>query len=194
MPIVSGTSGWRPYYQGMTGPLTIILAALLLTAGSTGWAIAAPGPPTPPGQAATPTPPPAAKPGKPADTAKEDKPAPPGKPTDDKPTPPGKAKETGEPAGPGKAKPPPPGQTSTTGKGKPKPDQDAAQDAVQADQALPLVEIVKIAKSLKEGRVVNARLLRVNGVLLYQLTMLDESGHSWRDYYLARSGNPVNVH
>lgn len=180
----------------MKRPFAIILAALLLTFGSTAWAQAAPGAKaSPPGQEKK-------QDDKPAEKAKEDKPtpagqakkednpAPQGKAKEDKPTPPGKAKDS---TGPGNDSATPPGQGTSGGKSKPKPDQDAAQDAVETEQALPLVEIVKIAKSLNDGRVVNARLLRINGVLLYQLTMLDESGRSWRDYYLARSGNPVSM-
>jgi len=33
--------------------------------------------------------------------------------------------------------------------------------------------------------------VRVSGVLLYQLTLLDDAGHSWRVYYHALRGNPV---
>lgn len=70
-------------------------------------------------------------------------------------------------------------------------DQDAAQRAVQRREALPLSKIIGIAQKQTEGRVINARLLRVSGVLLYQLTILDGEGRSWRDYYSAASGNPV---
>ena len=70
-------------------------------------------------------------------------------------------------------------------------DQDAAQRAVQRREALPLSKIIGIARKQTAGRVINARLLRVSGVLLYQLTILDGEGRSWRDYYLAASGNPV---
>lgn len=70
-------------------------------------------------------------------------------------------------------------------------DQDAAQRAVLRHEALPLSKIIGIAEKLTEGRVINARLLRVSGVLLYQLTVLNSEGRSWRDYYSAASGNPV---
>jgi hypothetical protein len=70
-------------------------------------------------------------------------------------------------------------------------DKDAAQQAVQQNEALPLSRIIVIAEKQTEGRVINARLLRVSGVLLYQLTILNGEGRSWRKYYSAASGNPV---
>jgi hypothetical protein len=91
-----------------------------------------------------------------------------------------------------------PVQTKPAGKDKPQtratpPDQDAAQQAVERLEALPLAKIVKIAERRAVGKVINARLLRVSGVLLYQLTRLDDGGKSWRDYYNAATGNPVLV-
>ena len=99
--------------------------------------------------------------------------------------PPGQTK-TDKPAGP-------PGQVKKQpGAGTPAPpDQDAAQDAVEQQQALPLARIVKIAERRTSARVINARMLNVSGHLLYQLTMLDAGGKSWRDYYLADSGRAV---
>jgi len=70
-------------------------------------------------------------------------------------------------------------------------DQDAAQQAVRRHEAMPLARIIGIAERRTPARVINARLLRVSGVLLYQLTLLDKDGRSWRDYYAAASGNPV---
>jgi hypothetical protein len=83
----------------------------------------------------------------------------------------------------------PPDRAKKAGHGPP--DQDAAHSAVLRLEALPLAKIIKIAERRMAGRVINARLLRVSGVLLYQLTRLDEVGRSWRDYYNAATGNPV---
>ena len=68
-----------------------------------------------------------------------------------------------------------------------------AQRAVDAREALPLARIVAVAETRSTGRVINARLLRANGVLLYALTLLDDAGRSWREYYYARTGNPVAI-
>ena len=118
------------------------------------------------------------------------------------PSPPGQAAESGPSVAPsppaqGGSGSSPPGQGEAGGQpgarddpGVPS-DQDAAQRAVQRREALPLSKIIGIAERQTEGRVINARLLRVSGVLLYQLTILDGDGRSWRDYYLAASGNPV---
>lgn len=71
-------------------------------------------------------------------------------------------------------------------------DQDEALRAVERGEAVPLSQIVTIAEGRPQGgHVVNARLVRIEDFLLYQLTMLDDTGRSWRDYYYARSGNPV---
>ena len=53
-------------------------------------------------------------------------------------------------------------------------------------------KIVAIAEQRRGGKVINARLLRIDSVLLYQLTILD-GGHSWREYYNAATGNPVVI-
>jgi len=79
--------------------------------------------------------------------------------------------------------------------GKAKPtgpkDQNEAQKAVEERRALPLAKIIKIAERRDKGTVINARLVRVSGVLLYQLTLLNDAGRSWRVYYHAQRGNPV---
>ena len=72
-------------------------------------------------------------------------------------------------------------------------DQDDALRAVEEREALPLVRIVMIAKEMGAGRLVNARLVRIHGVLVYQLTLIDDAGRSRRDYYDARTGYPVDL-
>ena len=71
----------------------------------------------------------------------------------------------------------------------------AAREAstVASREALPLARIITIAETGTTGRVINARLTRVDGTLLYQLTFLDDSGRSWREYFYARTGNPVVI-
>lgn len=126
---------------------------------------------------------------------------PPGQATkSDKAEPPGQAKSEDKPEPPRGPNPPgldgagppgpdgngPPGQSNSA-------EQDDAQRAVENREALPLARIVAVAEGRSTGHVINARLVRVDGVLLYQLTLLDESGRSWREYYYARTGNPVII-
>ena len=116
----------------------------------------------------------------PGQAKKAEKSEPPGQAKkDDKPEPPGRAKSGQGPDGNG-----PPGRQT---------EQDDAQQAVRAHEALPLARIVAVAEGRSSGHVINAKLVRVDGVLLYQLTMLDEGGRSWREYYYARTGNPVVI-
>lgn len=79
---------------------------------------------------------------------------------------------------------PPPAATS---------DQNGALKAVQSGAALPLNIIVELAQKQGAGRVIEARLVRNHGQLLYQLTMLSDDGVSRRAYYDARSGRPAAV-
>lgn len=121
----------------------------------------------------------------PGQAAKAERSEPPGKAKKgDKPEPPSQAKKGPTPPGPdGNG---PPGRRTTT-------DQDEAQGAVDSKQALPLARIVAVAETRSSGHVINARLVRIEGVLLYQLTLLEEGGRSWREYYYARTGNPVVI-
>ena len=70
-------------------------------------------------------------------------------------------------------------------------DQNNALEAVKSGQALPLGSIVPLAETKWGGRVIDAELVRVQGTLLYRLTMLDDNGVSRRVYYQARTGRPV---
>lgn len=151
-------------------PVAILLTALVVALSPA--AVLAKSGTTPPGQA-----------------TKSDKAEPPGQAkSEDKPEPP----RGPNPPGPDGAGPPgpdgngPPGQSNSA-------EQDDAQRAVENREALPLARIVAVAEGRSTGHVINARLVRVDGVLLYQLTLLDESGRSWREYYYARTGNPVII-
>ena len=174
--------------------LPILLAALVMAVSQP--VASAPAAPhaktvTAPGKACGPAKP--AKPPKADDKAKP--PAPPAKAAkpEDKPKPPAPPPKPDKPP---KADPPKQAKKGDpTPKTTPKkplvPDQDAAQKAVALKQALPLAKIIAIAATHSAGRVINARLVQINSVLLYQLTLLDEAGRSWREYYHASSGNPV---
>ncbi len=185
MPIVSDLSGCGPYARPIMRIFAILVAAfaMSLTAAP---ALAQSGK-TPPGQA-----------------AKADQAEPPGQsrganpPGPDGNGPPGQNKDGPNPPGPDGDGPPgpdgngPPGHAGD-GSGASS-DQNAAHEAVQSDRALPLARIVSIAEERSDaGHVIDAELLTIDGVLLYRLTMLDDSGRSWREYYYARTGNPVII-
>jgi uncharacterized membrane protein YkoI len=127
----------------------------------------------------------------PGQVDKADKPDPPGQAKPDKPQPPGQVKNGDKPQPPGQVKKgdgpaaAPPGTAAA--------EVDEAQQAVERHEALPLAKIITIAEAGTTGRVINARLVRIDSTLLYQLTFLDDAGRSWRAYYYARSGNPVNI-
>lgn len=72
-------------------------------------------------------------------------------------------------------------------------DQDLALDAVARGEALPLARIVRLAQANWPGRVIDAQLVRVGGVLLYRLTLLSDDGVSRRVYCNAKSGAPVEA-
>ena len=137
--------------------------------------------------------------------ANSDKPDPPGQTKQgDKSDPPGQTKQGDQHDPPGQNKgddkSDPPGQTKNNDGSEAIPDDPStaeevteAQRAVASREALPLARIITIAETGTTGRVINARLTRVDGTLLYQLTFLDDSGRSWREYFYARTGNPVII-
>jgi hypothetical protein len=71
-------------------------------------------------------------------------------------------------------------------------DQDAALAAVKAHQALPLAGIIAIAEATGGGRVIDAKLVRAGGMLLYRLTLLSQGGVTRRIYVRADTGKPVD--
>jgi hypothetical protein len=127
-----------------------------------------------------------ARPEPPGQTKNSDKPEPPGQSNrDDRPSGGNDGSTTGSvPRRSDTPAPPSTGRSVTE-------ELDEATQAVRSQEALPLARIVAVAESRSTGHVVNARLVRIDGVLLYQLTLLDVDGRSWREFYYARSGNPV---
>ena len=175
--IVSDFSAWRGYPGAIMRTLAIVLGALVIAFSPP--AFAKPGD-TPPGQSVK-----ADKSEPPGQSNKPDKSEPPGQSNG----PPDQTKN--EPNGKGPDGSGPPGRTtSSDGTSS---EQNEAQRAVESRQALPLAKIVTIAQSQTTGRVIDAQLVRIDDVLLYRLTLLDESGRSWREYYYARTGNPVII-
>jgi len=70
-------------------------------------------------------------------------------------------------------------------------EQNIALDAVKSGDALPLDRIEPAALRRWGGRLIDARLIRVNDMLLYRLTILSDTGVSRRVYYNARTGAPI---
>jgi uncharacterized membrane protein YkoI len=96
----------------------------------------------------------------------------------------------GNPATPGGN--PPGGQGASSGGpgGRPS-DAEFALEAVRNNRALPLAEILAIARPAVAGEVIDARLVTVRGFLVYEVKFLTREGQVSRSYYYARSGRKV---
>jgi hypothetical protein len=123
-----------------------------------------------------------------------------GGPPDASGSPGGKGKDAGRGPGkpPGQGPGSPPGKGKGNGKGGPQtappieitiPDQDAAMAAVRSGAAMPLANLLGLAGSDIDGDVIDARLLRVKNILVYELRVLSPDKSMVRTlYYYARSG------
>jgi hypothetical protein len=69
--------------------------------------------------------------------------------------------------------------------------QEGALRAVQANRALPLADILSRARLLAEGEIIDAQLIEVRRILVYQIKVLGKSGDVSELYFYARSGAPV---
>ncbi|SDP35465.1 hypothetical protein [Phyllobacterium sp. OV277] len=65
--------------------------------------------------------------------------------------------------------------------------------AVQANRALPLDDIVTIARNLTNGQIIDARLRSVGGVLQYELKVLETNSEVSRYSFNARTGKLIRV-
>ena len=72
-------------------------------------------------------------------------------------------------------------------------DQNTALEAVKSGAALPLDRIEPTVMQQWGGRVIDARLLKIRGTLIYRLTIVSETGVSRRVYYDAKTGTSVPV-
>ncbi len=89
-----------------------------------------------------------------------------------------------------------PGSSATSGAPAPAIvtlDQNAALELVQSQKALPLEEIMKLARLQIEGEIVDAHLIQVRGFLLYELKVVDTDGDVSNIYFYARSGERVQT-
>ncbi|MDB5539411.1 MAG: hypothetical protein JWQ89_1138 [Devosia sp.] len=71
--------------------------------------------------------------------------------------------------------------------------QEAALKAVRDRKALPLEDILLRAKLLTDGDIIDAQLIAVQDLLLYELKVLGKAGDVSELYFYARSGNPVET-
>jgi len=69
--------------------------------------------------------------------------------------------------------------------------QEAALQAVRRGRALPLDEIMLRASLITDGDIIDAQLIDVQDVLLYELKVLGKGGRVSDLYFYARSGLPV---
>ncbi|OJY68203.1 MULTISPECIES: hypothetical protein [unclassified Rhizobium] len=65
--------------------------------------------------------------------------------------------------------------------------------AVQADRALPLGDIVAIARHLTDGQIIDTRLRPVKGILQYELKVLETNNEVRRYSFNARTGKLIRV-
>ncbi|MTH80113.1 PepSY domain-containing protein [Paracoccus aestuariivivens] len=72
-------------------------------------------------------------------------------------------------------------------------DQDAALMARESREAVPLERIVETLRRSSVGQVIDAALIRRGGTLYYRLTVLEPSGDVRDTYFIARSGQPVEL-
>ena len=69
--------------------------------------------------------------------------------------------------------------------------QEGALDAVRSNRALPLEEILSRARLLADGEVIDAQLIEVRRILVYEIKVLGRGGDVQDLYFYARSGAPV---
>jgi hypothetical protein len=71
--------------------------------------------------------------------------------------------------------------------------QQLALEAVRKHRALPLEDIMLRAKLLTDGEIIDARLISVDNILLYELKVLGKAGEVSQLFFYARSGAPVEI-
>lgn len=71
--------------------------------------------------------------------------------------------------------------------------QDQASEAVRNHKALPLEDILLRAKLMTDGDIIDAQLIAVQDILLYELKVLGKAGDVSELYFYARSGVPVET-
>lgn len=79
-------------------------------------------------------------------------------------------------------------ETSSGGHGIQPLGQEGALKAVQSNRALPLADILTRARLVAEGEIIDAQLIEVRRILVYEIKVLGRSGDVRELYFYARSG------
>ncbi len=67
-------------------------------------------------------------------------------------------------------------------------EQEGALQAVQSNRALPLEDILTRARLVADGEIIDAQLIQVRRILLYEIKVLGKAGDVSELYFYARSG------
>lgn len=78
--------------------------------------------------------------------------------------------------------------TSSSGAGVQRLGQEGALQAVKSNRALPLEDILTRARLVAHGEIIDAQLIQVRRILLYEIKVLGRSGDVSELYFYARSG------
>jgi hypothetical protein len=78
--------------------------------------------------------------------------------------------------------------TSSSGASVQQLGQEGALQAVKANRALPLEDILTRARLVADGEIIDAQLIQVRRILLYEIKVLGKSGDVSQLYFYARSG------
>lgn len=78
--------------------------------------------------------------------------------------------------------------TNSAGAGIQQLGQEGALQAVKSNRALPLEDILTRARLVAEGEIIDAQLIQVRRILLYEIKVLGTSGDVSELYFYARSG------
>jgi hypothetical protein len=78
--------------------------------------------------------------------------------------------------------------TSSSGAAVQQLGQEGALQAVKANRALPLEDILTRARLVADGEIIDAQLIQVRRILLYEIKVLGKSGDVSELYFYARSG------
>ena len=69
--------------------------------------------------------------------------------------------------------------------------QSGALQAVRANRALPLEDILVRARLMADGEIIDAQLVQIRSILVYEIKVLTRNGSVSQLYFYARSGAPV---
>lgn len=85
-----------------------------------------------------------------------------------------------------------PGGNSSASKAH-KADEDVALEAVQSDDALPLMDILRSVRHSTKDKIIDAQLFSLAGDLVYEVKVMAPDGHVSRLYYHAKSGRRLSL-